>query len=485
MLKSATKIFAVLAFVSNVYAQFTSFEDFLSQINSAPQNEKQNIANNFITFAQNTTGIPYTQDDTLACFLYNSGSGSVTVPGDFNGWDPNASYLTNITGTSFYYKQFVFPSDSRLDYKFVVSGNWILDPLNPHQVSGGFGPNSELSMPAYVQPPEILFYPNIPHGTVSTFQFTSTILNNTKTVHVYLPPGYTNLNTYPTFYFQDGTETKNLGKLVNVLDYLISDYQLYPLVVVMVNPTDRMTEYTMNANYSNFLANELVPYIDANYSTSQNPAFRGIAGASLGGLISFYTAFHNPNVFGKAAGQSSSFWWNNQAMINEIQNASTQNVDFYFDAGTFNDGLADNQQMETVLQNKGYTYFFQTWNEGHSWGNWRAHFDEFLVYFFPSIIEVNEKKNSEPQNFTLNQNYPNPFNPSTKIDYDLPKNTKAKLLIFNVKGEKVREFELTASKGFVEWNGTNQEGKLLGSGVYLYTIQGENFSESKKMVLLK
>ncbi|MCC7431607.1 peptidylprolyl isomerase, partial [bacterium] len=81
-----------------------------------------------------------------------------------------------------------------------------------------------------------------------------------------------------------------------------------------------------------------------------------------------------------------------------------------------------------------------------------------------------------PQKNYLADAFPNPFNPTTKITYELQANQKAKLTVFNVLGEVVREFELKKANGFVEWNGTNFSGKQIASGVYFYELRTENFS---------
>lgn len=484
-MKFLNSIIPTLCFSTSLFAQFNNFNDFLSQVNTAPQNQKQQIIDSFISFAQNNGGVPFLENDTTAYFLHDGVSSGVQVPGDFNSWNPNLGNTTLINGTSFRYRKENFPSDSRLDYKFVANGNWILDPLNSKTVSGGFGPNSELAMPNYIQPPEIEFNPNIQHGTLTNFQFTSAILNNTRQIHVYLPANYSTSNFYPTVYFQDGTETKNLGFIKNVLDNQIAQNEIQEIIAVLVTPIDRMAEYTMNANYANFFANELVPHIDSTYSTIQSPNARAVAGASLGGLISFYIAYNHPNTFGKAAGQSSSFWWNNQEMISQIQNGNTENIDFYFDVGTFNDGLSDNQQMENVLQSKGYNYQMKIWNEGHSWGNWRAHYDDFLKFFFASTVNLNEKKIPLPSEFSLAQNYPNPFNPKTTIEFSLPQNSFGKITIFDILGKKVKEFNLAQTQSLVVWDGKNNFGKEVSSGIYFYKLETGNFSQTQKMLLLK
>ncbi|MBI5402438.1 MAG: T9SS type A sorting domain-containing protein [Ignavibacteriae bacterium] len=100
---------------------------------------------------------------------------------------------------------------------------------------------------------------------------------------------------------------------------------------------------------------------------------------------------------------------------------------------------------------------------------------------------VNNETNVIPENYSLSQNYPNPFNPVTKINYELPKDGKVKLVIYDILGREVKslvnnEFK-TAGRYTVEFNGTQ-----FASGVYFYRIQvedGKGFTAVKKMVLVK
>lgn len=95
---------------------------------------------------------------------------------------------------------------------------------------------------------------------------------------------------------------------------------------------------------------------------------------------------------------------------------------------------------------------------------------------------------SLPKEFSLAQNYPNPFNPTTSIDFAIPKATNVRLEVYNVLGQNVRtlvdEF-LTAGQKRVEWDGLDDSGRPVSSGVYLYRIAADEFSQTKKMMLLK
>ncbi len=88
-----------------------------------------------------------------------------------------------------------------------------------------------------------------------------------------------------------------------------------------------------------------------------------------------------------------------------------------------------------------------------------------------------------PSEFSLSQNYPNPFNPSTKINYDLPYDSKVSIKIFDMSGREaatvVNEFK-TAGYYTADINASS-----LSSGVYFYTINADNFSATKKMILVK
>ena len=90
--------------------------------------------------------------------------------------------------------------------------------------------------------------------------------------------------------------------------------------------------------------------------------------------------------------------------------------------------------------------------------------------------------------FVLGQNYPNPFHPSTRIAFELPTASHASVEIFDVRGGLVRTLadeRMSAGLHTVEWNGRDDGGQLLGSGVYFYRLTADGRSQAKKMVILK
>jgi Domain of unknown function (DUF362)/FlgD Ig-like domain len=101
---------------------------------------------------------------------------------------------------------------------------------------------------------------------------------------------------------------------------------------------------------------------------------------------------------------------------------------------------------------------------------------------------------TRPEYFKIYQNYPNPFNPTTTIAYSLPKSSSVVITIYDIQGRQIKSYTFsTQSAGYqsVVWNGTNNGGKPVSSGVYVYRVKasswgdGKIFDRSAKMLLLK
>ena len=84
-------------------------------------------------------------------------------------------------------------------------------------------------------------------------------------------------------------------------------------------------------------------------------------------------------------------------------------------------------------------------------------------------------------------NYPNPFNPSTTISFELnTENTEdTKLMIYNLRGQKVKEFSNLRNQTSITWNGTDDNNQPVSSGIYFYKMKSGSFEQTKKMILMK
>ncbi|MEA1971775.1 MAG: carboxypeptidase regulatory-like domain-containing protein [Candidatus Cloacimonadota bacterium] len=110
--------------------------------------------------------------------------------------------------------------------------------------------------------------------------------------------------------------------------------------------------------------------------------------------------------------------------------------------------------------------------------------------YFPFYYEANAIGDDDISVFTttLVGNYPNPFNPTTTINFTLASEADVKLYIYNVLGQKVRQFDkkmLIAGHHSIVWNGTNQQNKQVGSGIYFYRLEAGKFIQTKKMIMIK
>lgn len=93
-----------------------------------------------------------------------------------------------------------------------------------------------------------------------------------------------------------------------------------------------------------------------------------------------------------------------------------------------------------------------------------------------------------PVNFKLEQNYPNPFNPITTIKFTIPKETRVQISVFDITGRLVKTLldkTLPAGEHLITWDGTDENGSKVSSGVYIYQMYSDNFTSAKKMILAK
>jgi hypothetical protein len=99
-----------------------------------------------------------------------------------------------------------------------------------------------------------------------------------------------------------------------------------------------------------------------------------------------------------------------------------------------------------------------------------------------------QEKSDIPKQLDVLQNYPNPFNPTTEIRYGLPENSRVKLTVYNILGQKVKtlvdEYQSAGYK-IIHWNGKNENGEDVSSGIYFYILQAGSYTKTKKMLLLR
>lgn len=112
----------------------------------------------------------------------------------------------------------------------------------------------------------------------------------------------------------------------------------------------------------------------------------------------------------------------------------------------------------------------------------------FIFSFSDFPTDVESEPEMSPKTYALLQNHPNPFNPTTSISYTIPNSIEVKLVVFNALGQAVRTLVdevQPAGNHRTVWNGRDDNGRIVPSGLYFYQIRAGEFVESKRMLLLK
>ena len=255
-------------------------------------------------------GTPMIEGAEVSFPAYEPHADKVSLVGEFNDWGKSNSpiAMSSMNGSGIFHHTLTLSEPARLEYKFVADGEWKTDQFCPHSVDNGVGGrNSFFETGDFHEPAEIQYVAGIPHGRIEQFTFVSERLANERQVHVYLPAAHDENTTarFPAFYVHDGGEYLERASLAVVLDNLIQAGEIPPLIVLMIDPVNRMREYWANDEYADFLCSEFVPEMDRRYRTIADRKSRGVMGASLGGLISVCAALAHPRVFARIAGQSS------------------------------------------------------------------------------------------------------------------------------------------------------------------------------------
>lgn len=304
----------------------------------------------------------------IATFVYK-GSAKVIViaggvAGGFEGDYPMP--LKKIEGTDFFYKSLEFPDDTKLEYKYIADGVYVPDVLNKIVTNNEFK-NNELVMSKYINKVERDYHADIPHGTVedkviSCTSYTnsgSIVYNAQRKYSVYLPYGYSKDKRYKTIYFQDGKGYINEAFVPNILDYMIANKEIEPMVAIFINfvGDDRDADYinTTKSKYVDFLVDTFIPKMETDYSLVADKEGRILVGASNSGAFIVYAAYKYPDKFKYLLSHSGAFNVLNDQRFDTttFKNLITAKypVKIFLSAGYYETWVSMNGVMYDVLKN--------------------------------------------------------------------------------------------------------------------------------------
>lgn len=342
-------------------------------------------------------------EGTTVTFLYRGKADAVYLQHWIYGL-PSAVPFTLVPGTDLWYLVQEIPIRSRVEYKLEVqSGDGsrlIRDPLNPQLAHDPFGANSvcqgaEYRTPAWSEPD-----PEARPGALETFRLRSAALGRTEEVRIYLPARFRSTRRYPLLVVHDGEDYLRYSALRTVLDNLIHRNEVAPTVVALTQSRDRLREYAADERHARFLAEELVPALEARYPLAKGAAQRALAGASFGAVASLSTAWRYPDRFGRLLLQSGSFAFTDIgpsrrgpafAPVVEFVNAFREKPlrlaeRVFVSCGVYESLIYENRSLVPLLQETGMEVRYVEAHDGHNWENWRDRLREGLSWLFPGPL---------------------------------------------------------------------------------------------------
>jgi glucoamylase len=304
----------------------------------------------------------YYKDRTCVFIRYYGEGKKIEIAGDFTGWQPKSF------GDDGRIIPLEFPNTARVEYKLIVDGKWITDPLNPNKIDNGVGgENSFFTMPDYK--PTIWGKDTNEKPTIKTLEVDSKVFNEKRSIRIYIPhDALKTKKLFPVLYVQDGSDYIRRAKAIQIQQNLVKAGKIKPFIMVFIDYKDRMKEYWASDDYAKFLATEVVPAIDAKYKTIKSREGRAVMGASLGGVTSVWVGLKYPEIFSRIGGQSSAWQIDNERVVKELEKFNGK-FTFYFDAGTF-EGAKDDRKVVEILRKKGYDVTYQEGETGHNWTSW-------------------------------------------------------------------------------------------------------------------
>lgn len=371
---------------------FTDFDSFVHAYGETSSAQRKELTQSFISWQKRHGGFPIIEEGGNVVFFY-VGKGKdqeVKLVGDFRtrnfysvGWDQAGDIMLPISeGSSAFFVRLSFEVDARLDYKFLIDGESMRDPLHSRDIfSGPGGEASELIMPEYQLPKEFIPRPEVPKGKVQAVDAEWA----QPRVNVYLPASYNPETTYPVVYTTDGSAWSNFMSLPIILDNLIADRSIEPVIAVMVDAAkDRRGWHFYSSDYLKYIE-KVVRHVDRNYSTKPEAEKRLHIGTSSGGRIALYAGFERPDLFLNVAMLSPSLagppHYYEPYFSGDKQ--PDENLNIWLSAGTYEGYIyEDTKTMEKYFKSADIKSKVIYTREGHSFAAWRNITIKMLKYFY-------------------------------------------------------------------------------------------------------
>ncbi len=235
-------------------------------------------------------------------------------------------------------------------------------------------------------------------GKVKDIAFFSNSLQEEINLLVYIPANYSPLYQYHLCIASDGRDYFQLGGIPRLADQLIEDYDIEQTIFVGVpyrDAKDRARKYIPTGDlfnaYMRFLAHELVPYLDNEFSTNQLASSRVLMGDSMAATASLMGVIHYPNTFGKAIMHSP---YVDEHVLKKVESITQGDTTFLYhviglkeDQVTMmdkqvKDFLTPNRLLHDMIVSKNIPTFYDEFDGNHTWTYWKPDLKRALVKIF-------------------------------------------------------------------------------------------------------
>jgi enterochelin esterase-like enzyme len=293
-----------------------------------------------------------------------------------------------LDGTDLWLLRLQAENGGRFEYKLAIwrggREHLVTDPHNPLRAEDPFGANSVCGTWGYERP-EWSAPRGAPAGRIESLVVQSHIFGETRMERVYLPAGYDADRPYPLIVIHDGDDFIAYADLDVVLDNLIDQGDIRPVVAALVQTHDRMGEYARARRHARYLVCELLPALSSRYALSKEADDRILLGASLGAVASLATGWRYPGIFGGLVLKSGSFIFDEQRLrsrpavfhriarlVRAFLRAPQRPAKRVFISCGALEGLdSENRALATFLEERGVNVRFKGAWDGHHWQNWR------------------------------------------------------------------------------------------------------------------
>jgi enterochelin esterase family protein len=336
----------------------------------------------------------------------------VKISGDWlpqQGWMPGSAPMIKDDKGIWSYTTEVLPPEL-YGYSFLVDSFRALDPSYPFMVRDV----STMTNIFIIGGPQADLYKvnDMPHGSVTRRWYESPGNGRDRRLTVYTPPGYeTSKDKYPVLYLLHGAGGDEeawitLGRAAQIMDNLIAQGKVKPMIVVMPNgnvsqeaaPGEESRGYykpqfmvpnTMDGKYEETFQ-DIIKFIEGAYRVKAEKSNRAIAGLSMGGFHSLHISRYYPNTF-DYVGLFSAAILPNQDVSSKVY----QNIDetlaqqkkngyklYWIGCGKTDFLYKNNLDYKQKLDKLGLKYVFRESEGGHTWRNWRVYLSEFAPLLF-------------------------------------------------------------------------------------------------------